>query len=169
MAFRRQAFGISSPLSTTCHANASAPFWLPPEPGLSESGKRSANRESSAGRNTIRTPDRRSRTYALSRMPTRSTLVVKRTHRACNDRASRLSYSRVRPLWLLWAAHHVISREIATTSDGILVEAGGIEPPSENRRAMATTRVFRDLISPPRRPRTGSMAASHFEFRYAPK
>jgi hypothetical protein len=29
-----------------------------------------------------------------------------------------------------------------------MVEAGGIEPPSENRRAVATTRLFRDLISP---------------------
>ena len=46
-----------------------------------------------------------------------------------------------------------------------MVEAGGIEPPSENRRAMATTRLFRDLISPPRRPRTGFEVASHFAFR----
>jgi hypothetical protein len=46
-----------------------------------------------------------------------------------------------------------------------LVEAGGIEPPSENRRAMATTRLFRDLISPRQRPRTGCAAASHFVFR----
>lgn len=46
-----------------------------------------------------------------------------------------------------------------------LVEAGGIEPPSENRRAMATTRLFRDLISPRQRPRTGCDAASHFVFR----
>jgi len=46
-----------------------------------------------------------------------------------------------------------------------VVEAGGIEPPSENRRAMATTRLFRDLISPRQRPRTGSAAASHFAFR----
>ena len=45
------------------------------------------------------------------------------------------------------------------------VEAGGIEPPSENRRAVATTRLFRDLISPPQRPRTGCDAASHFVFR----
>jgi hypothetical protein len=46
-----------------------------------------------------------------------------------------------------------------------MVEAGGIEPPSENRRAVATTRLFRDLISPPPRPRTGCEAASHFVFR----
>jgi hypothetical protein len=46
-----------------------------------------------------------------------------------------------------------------------MVEAGGIEPPSENRRAVATTRLFRDLISPPQRPRTGCDAASHFVFR----
>ena len=49
--------------------------------------------------------------------------------------------------------------------DGNLVEAGGIEPPSENRRAMATTRLFRDLISPRQRPRTGCDVASHFVFR----
>ena len=36
-----------------------------------------------------------------------------------------------------------------------MVEAGGIEPPSEDLPALATTRLFRDLISPPRRPRTG--------------
>ena len=46
-----------------------------------------------------------------------------------------------------------------------MVEAGGIEPPSENRRAVATTRLFRDLFSPPQRPRTGCAAASHFAFR----
>ena len=46
-----------------------------------------------------------------------------------------------------------------------MVEAGGIEPPSENRRAVATTRLFRDLISPPHRPRTGCKATSHFVFR----
>ena len=46
-----------------------------------------------------------------------------------------------------------------------MVEAGGIEPPSENRRAVATTRLFRDLISPRQRPRTGCAAASHFAFR----
>jgi len=46
-----------------------------------------------------------------------------------------------------------------------MVEAGGIEPPSENRPAVATTRLFRDLISPPQRPRTGFAAASHFVFR----
>jgi len=46
-----------------------------------------------------------------------------------------------------------------------MVEAGGIEPPSENRRAVATTRLFRDLISPHHRPRTGCAAASHFAFR----
>ena len=50
-------------------------------------------------------------------------------------------------------------------SEEKLVEAGGIEPPSENRRAMATTRLFRDLISPRQRPRTGSAATSHFAFR----
>ena len=48
---------------------------------------------------------------------------------------------------------------------GNMVEAGGIEPPSENRRAVATTRLFRDLISPQQRPRTGCAAASHFAFR----
>ena len=46
-----------------------------------------------------------------------------------------------------------------------MVEAGGIEPPSENRRAVATRRLFRDLISPRQRPRTGFSAASHFAFR----
>ena len=46
-----------------------------------------------------------------------------------------------------------------------MVEAGGIEPPSENRRAVATTRLFRDLISPRQRPRTGYDAASRFVFR----
>jgi hypothetical protein len=49
--------------------------------------------------------------------------------------------------------------------DWNLVEAGGIEPPSENRRAVATTRLFRDLISPRQRPRTGCAATSHFAFR----
>ena len=53
----------------------------------------------------------------------------------------------------------------ARITGGKLVEAGGIEPPSENRRAMATTRLFRDLISPRQRPRTGCDAASHFVFR----
>ncbi len=46
-----------------------------------------------------------------------------------------------------------------------MVEAGGIEPPSENRRAVVTTRVFRGLISPQARSRTSSPTASHFEFR----
>jgi hypothetical protein len=46
-----------------------------------------------------------------------------------------------------------------------MVEAGGIEPPSENRRAVVTTRVVRDLISPHQRPRTGFAAASRFMFR----
>jgi len=55
--------------------------------------------------------------------------------------------------------------ETAWISARKMVEAGGIEPPSENRRAMATTRLFRDLISPHQRPRTGSAAASHFAFR----
>ena len=46
-----------------------------------------------------------------------------------------------------------------------MVEAGGIEPPSEDRQTMATTRVFRDLISPGQRPRTGSETASRFRSR----
>jgi hypothetical protein len=45
---------------------------------------------------------------------------------------------------------------------GQMVEAGGIEPPSEDLPEMATTRLFRDLISLDRRPRTGCAQASRF-------
>ena len=41
-----------------------------------------------------------------------------------------------------------------------MVEAGGIEPPSEDRPITATTRLFRDLISPASRPRTDCSKAS---------
>ena len=36
-----------------------------------------------------------------------------------------------------------------------MVEAGGIEPPSEDRREMATTRLARDLELAPRTPAGG--------------
>jgi hypothetical protein len=58
-----------------------------------------------------------------------------------------------------------LGTETEQTQAPKMVEAGGIEPPSENRRAVATTRLFRDLISPRQRPRTGCDAASHFVFR----
>ena len=47
-----------------------------------------------------------------------------------------------------------------------LVEAGGIEPPSEDLQTSATTRLFRALISPRSRPRTGCLAASRLKFRH---
>jgi hypothetical protein len=46
-----------------------------------------------------------------------------------------------------------------------MVEAGGIEPPSEGIPAMATTRLVRDLISPQGRLRTGFPLASRLKFR----
>jgi len=46
-----------------------------------------------------------------------------------------------------------------------LVEAGGIEPPSEDLPASATTRLFRDLISSAGRPRTGCPSTSRLKFR----
>lgn len=41
-----------------------------------------------------------------------------------------------------------------------MVEAGGIEPPSEDLQTAATTRLFRVLISLADRPRTGSPPAN---------
>jgi len=46
-----------------------------------------------------------------------------------------------------------------------LVEAGGIEPPSEDLPVSVTTRLFRDLISSPGRPRTGCPSTSQLKFR----
>ena len=46
-----------------------------------------------------------------------------------------------------------------------MVEAGGIEPPSEDTPATATTRLVRDLISSQGRPRTGFLATSRLKFR----
>jgi hypothetical protein len=83
------------------------------------------------------------------------------------DRANALR--RRDPGWIGNYAERALSTrseaEIVQNQAPEMVEAGGIEPPSENRRAVATTRLFRDLISPPPRPRTGCEAASHFVFR----
>ncbi len=48
-----------------------------------------------------------------------------------------------------------------------MVEAGGIEPPSEDLQTMATTRLVRVLFSSRRRPRTGFLEASRLKFRTA--
>ena len=47
------------------------------------------------------------------------------------------------------------------------MEAGGIEPPSESGPSRASTCVFRDLISPLRRPRKGFSEASSSDFSSA--
>ena len=46
-----------------------------------------------------------------------------------------------------------------------MVEAGGIEPPSEDLPVIVTTRLFRDLISSAGRPRTGCPSTSRLKFR----
>jgi hypothetical protein len=47
----------------------------------------------------------------------------------------------------------------------LMVEAGGIEPPSEDLPATATTRLFRVLLLPHRRPRTDCAPASQLKSR----
>ena len=51
-----------------------------------------------------------------------------------------------------------------TWLDSVVVEAGGIEPPSEDLPASATTRLFRDLISSPGRARTSCPSTSRLKF-----
>ncbi len=48
-----------------------------------------------------------------------------------------------------------------------MVEAGGIEPPSEDIQTLVTTRLVHVLISPLSRPWTGCLETSQFEFRDA--
>lgn len=96
----------------------------------------------------IRRKARRGRVYVV---------LLQSIHGATITRGAKVHRMRPRTPQAVW--------EKARISYRIMVEAGGIEPPSEDRPAMATTRVVRDLISPPRRPRTGFDAASRFEFR----
>ena len=48
-----------------------------------------------------------------------------------------------------------------------MVEVGGVEPPSENLSAKASTCVADDLISPPRGPVGGDLGSQPISFRPA--